>query len=95
MCLDTPQEQLRAIIVPADPVPIQNPRVEYFEQYETDRRVTSNGGVRVTQDESQRVQQQTGEPPGGLNPTPGVNPGDVDPGLPYGTDEIPETGPLT
>ena len=26
-CYDTPQEQLRAIIVPADPVPIVNPRV--------------------------------------------------------------------
>ena len=25
-CYDTPQEQLRAIVIPADPVPIQNPR---------------------------------------------------------------------
>lgn len=29
-CQDKPQQQLRAIIVPADPVPIQNPRTEPF-----------------------------------------------------------------
>lgn len=29
-CLDTPQEQLRAIILPADPTPIVNPRVEPY-----------------------------------------------------------------
>lgn len=25
-CYDTPQQQLRAIVVPADPVPLKNPR---------------------------------------------------------------------
>ena len=29
-CWDVPQEQLRAIVVPADPVPIKNPRTEPF-----------------------------------------------------------------
>lgn len=29
-CYDTPQQQLRAIVVPADPVPIVQPRVEPF-----------------------------------------------------------------
>ena len=29
-CLDRPQQQLRAIVLPADPVPIINPRVEPF-----------------------------------------------------------------
>lgn len=29
-CLDTPQEQLRTIILPPDPVPIQNPRPENY-----------------------------------------------------------------
>jgi len=29
-CLDVPQTQLRAIVVPADPVPIDQPRVEPF-----------------------------------------------------------------
>ena len=35
-CLDTPQNQLRAIILPADPTPIQNPRVEAWAQDSTD-----------------------------------------------------------
>lgn len=29
-CNDKPQAQLRAIVIPADPVPILNPRVEPF-----------------------------------------------------------------
>lgn len=34
-CYDTPQEQLRAIVVPADPMPIMQPRVQDFAQAET------------------------------------------------------------
>ncbi len=30
-CLDVPQEQLRTIILPADPVPIRDPRPEHYE----------------------------------------------------------------
>ncbi len=30
-CLDVPQEQLRTIILPADPVPIKDPRPEFYE----------------------------------------------------------------
>ncbi len=33
-CLDVPQQQLRAIVIPADPVPIQQPRTEPFESDE-------------------------------------------------------------
>jgi hypothetical protein len=40
-CYDTPQEQLRAIVVPADPVPIVNPRVEPYAWDEIDRRQVS------------------------------------------------------
>jgi hypothetical protein len=29
-CVDRAQEQLRSIVIPADPVPIQNPRTEPF-----------------------------------------------------------------
>ena len=29
-CYDTPNQQLRAIVLPADPTPIRNPRVEPF-----------------------------------------------------------------
>lgn len=34
-CNDKPQQQLRAIIIPADPVPIQNPRTEPFTEDES------------------------------------------------------------
>jgi len=40
-CYDEPQNQLRAIILPADPVPIINPRVEPYAWDETDRRQVS------------------------------------------------------
>lgn len=40
-CYDTPQNQLRAIILPADPTPIVNPRTEPLEYDETNVRVVS------------------------------------------------------
>ena len=40
-CYDEPQNQLRAIIVPADPMPIINPRVEPYAWDDTDRRQVS------------------------------------------------------
>lgn len=40
-CLDTPQNQLRAIVLPADPTPIQNPRVQDYAAAETSD-VTTN-----------------------------------------------------
>jgi hypothetical protein len=87
-CYDEPQEQLRAIIVPADPMPIINPRVQDFVTAEQNTRVTSgqntvdpvtgipiiNGDTRITQNDGVRVTQQTGEPPGGLNTQPGTDP---------------------
>ena len=109
-CLDQPQQQLRAIVVPADPVPIVQPRTEAYINDETDYRITQGntvdprtgipiigGQTRITQNNNYRVTQQTGEPPGGLNQQPGSNfqvPGDADIGLPYDNDEIPKTGPL-
>lgn len=86
-CYDTPQEQLRAIVVPADPVPIQNPRIQNFVSAENNNRVTSgqnsinaatgipviSGDTRITQNDKVRVTQQTGEPPGGLNQQPGID----------------------
>mgnify|MGYP003650110121 CR=1 FL=1 len=111
-CYDTPQEQLRAIVIPADPVPIQNPRPQEFARTTTNTRYTSGqnttdattglpvigGNKRITQADIDRVAQQTGEPPGGKNTTPGTDanaPGNNDPGLPYGNTTVPETGPLT
>lgn len=111
-CYDEPQQQLRAIVLPADPVPIQNPRIEWFADDQTNTRYTSGqntadfwtgipvpgGDVRITQTSNNRVTQSTGEPPGGLNQEPGTDPnapGNNDPGLPTGFDQVPKTGPLT
>jgi hypothetical protein len=58
VCLDVPQTQLRAIVVPADPTPIINPRVESFVQDETNYRSTSG--------------QDTIDPMTGI-PVPGTN----------------------
>lgn len=121
-CYDTPQQQLRAIVVPADPVPITQPRIEYFENAEVDNRVTSGQATtdpttglpvpgattRATQLGNTRSPQATGEPPGGLNQQPGVDPGapasigGTNPGVPLdfavdppeSASDIPNTGPL-
>lgn len=87
-CNDDQQQQLRAIVIPADPVPIMNPRVQDFVAASTTTRTTSGQNtvdpttgipipgdvVRITQDDQTRVTQQTGEPPGGLNQQPGTDP---------------------
>ena len=44
-CMDTPQEQLRAIILPSDPVPIMNPRVETYSEAENTYITTSQPTV--------------------------------------------------
>ena len=31
-CLDVPQEQLRTIVLPPDPVPVMNPRPEAYDE---------------------------------------------------------------
>jgi hypothetical protein len=87
-CYDEPQQQLRAIVIPADPVPVMNPRIQDFVVAETNNRFTSGqntvdpttnipvvgGNNRITQDDNDRVTQHTGEPPGGLNEQPGTDP---------------------
>jgi len=44
-CYDEPQQQLRAIIIPADPMPIVNPRVEPYAWDEVDRRQVSGNNT--------------------------------------------------
>lgn len=76
-CMDTPQEQLRAIQLPADPVPVYFPSVEDFAGDETDYRSLVPGGVspitgipipshtlRVTEDCQNRITQPIGCPDG-------------------------------
>lgn len=41
-CLDVPQNQLRNIVLPADPMPIMNARVQDYATAENNARVTSN-----------------------------------------------------
>jgi hypothetical protein len=79
-CYDNPQEQLRAIVVPADPVPIVNPRIQDFVTAESNTRVTSGqntidpvtglpvpaGNTRITENDDTRVTQPLG-PPAGLD----------------------------
>jgi len=90
-CYDVPQEQLRAIVVPADPTPIVNPRIQDFVAAETNNRTTSGqntidpvtgipvvkGSNRITQDYQNRVTQTTGESPYGTNQKPGTDPNAV------------------
>ena len=87
-CNDGPQSQLRNIILPADPVPVQNARIQAYSWAETTQRTTSGqdttdfwtgipvpgNDVRITEDDNVRVIQQTGEPSGGLNTEPGTDP---------------------
>jgi hypothetical protein len=114
-CYDEPNSQLRAIVIPADPVPVLNPRPEPFMWDQVDRRQVSGfnevdpvtgiplplGNTRITtlddEPDQTRVVQQVGEPPNGLNQTPGIDPnapGSNDPGVPPGFEDVPETGPL-
>lgn len=79
-CLDIPQAQLRAITLPADPTPVWQPRVEAFEEDETNYRTVIPGcpgtndpitGLprpstikRATQDGFLRITQPLGVPNG-------------------------------
>lgn len=160
-CYDTPQQQLKVIVIPPDPLPVLNARPPDYVTASTDYRYTSGqntidpvtgipivqGDIRETNPTTAlynfqegailmedltgyliqetggvtplvpdgylllleeagaalpaadylRVTQQTGEPPGGLNKTPGSNfqvPGNDEIGLPKENVVIPYTGPL-
>lgn len=80
-CLDVPQEQLRAIVLPADPVPVYFPSVEQFEAAETDYRSLAevrtdprtgipvpSTTLRVTEDCQNRITQPLGCPEGLTQP---------------------------
>lgn len=87
-CNDIPQTQLRAIVLPADPMPVLNPRVNNWQAAEGNFRTTSGQNtidpetgipipgntMRITENDDTRVTQQTGEPPGGRNTQPGTDP---------------------
>jgi hypothetical protein len=76
-CYDKPQENVRSVILPADPVPITNPRVQDFAAAETDYRTIGPPRIdpitglpipsniyRVTDDAKNRTLQPYGQPVG-------------------------------
>jgi hypothetical protein len=107
-CTDVPNQQRRSIVVPADPMPVINPRVQDFGVADSVRSTSGQNTVdpttgipvpgtdqRITQDDDTRVIQQTGAPSGSLNEEPGTDPnvdGPTNP--PPGNTSIPNTGPL-
>jgi hypothetical protein len=74
-CMDRPQDQLRAIVIPADPVPVSNSRPPNFAKQRTDKRitigkqikhpftglVTNTGDQRITEDKQDRIVQKNGD----------------------------------
>lgn len=86
-CYDKPQENIRSVVIPADPMPILNPRVQNFATAETNQRYTSGqnttdaltglpivgGNLRITEADAARSTQATGEPPYGTNQEPGTS----------------------
>ena len=92
-CYDEPQQQLRAIIIPADPMPIVNPRVEPYAWDEIDRRQVSGNnttnpqtGIPVQQGDT-RVTTIDGDIPDRTRVTQQTG----EP--PYGTNQKPGTDP--
>jgi hypothetical protein len=92
-CYDEPQQQLRAIIVPADPMPIINPRVEPYAWDEIDRRQVSGynttsptTGIPIQQGDT-RVTTVDGDVPDGTRVTQQTGE------APGGTNQMPGTDP--
>ena len=54
-CYDEPQEQLRPKVIPPDPLPIMDARVENFSIDEIDYRIDMLGNPRITMDGNYRV----------------------------------------
>ena len=85
-CNDVPQSQLRAIVVPADPVPILNPRIQDYNTSESDYRITQGnttntqtgipvpgGDTRITQNNNTRVTQEIGGTRADISQQPGLD----------------------
>lgn len=54
-CYDRPQEQKKPVILPADPIPVNNPRPEAYVQNETSWMTTQDGRIVVTQSDQQFI----------------------------------------
>lgn len=58
-CYDKPQEQLKPVLLPPDPLPVPNARPMDYTTAETDWRVTQDGDIRSTQEGDLRVVQSS------------------------------------
>jgi hypothetical protein len=52
-CLDTPNPNLKTIVLPPDPKPVFNPRPENYAVDETAVRMIQDGTPRITEDEEE------------------------------------------
>lgn len=66
-CMDIPQEQLRSIILPPDPIPVTNPRQEYYSAEVTSFLQTVEGPTLLTEDGQAILWEIT------ITPTPNPN----------------------
>lgn len=92
-CYDNPQQQLRAIVLPADPMPIINPRTEPYAWDSTDIRQVSGyntvdpyTGIPVPQGDSRVTTANN-------LPTPDKRVTQQTGEAPYGTNQLPGTDP--
>lgn len=92
-CYDSPQEQLRAIVLPADPTPIVNPRTEPYAWDSTDIRQVSGynttdpyTGIPVPQGDARVTSQNN-------LPTPDKRVTQQTGEAPFGTNQLPGTDP--
>jgi len=75
-CMDVPQPQLTATILPPDPEPVFNARPEYYSVDEIDYLTDQNGNILVDQDGKKLVSNEASEnfsdvpsdPNNGINP---------------------------
>lgn len=62
MCLDEPNPQLRSIVLPPDPVPVYQPRVDQNLLLQIDDvMITEEGAIRLTEEDDIRTPE--GNPP--------------------------------
>lgn len=54
-CVDAPAQFLKTITLPPDPMPVMNARPENYDAAENDYRVTEIPELRVTEDDTLRV----------------------------------------
>jgi hypothetical protein len=67
---DTPQEQLRSIIIPPDPQPLMNARPEAYSYDESTFRITQSGIPRTTMSGLYRVESNLQGPNNFVSPQP-------------------------